>query len=87
MLIYLHEARTPRFGRRISEFQKNFVRGNTKLQAPMFFGANTEDRLAKTHLLADRPRSNSAILAKMPNTSRAFGVEVSTSTLSWSDTN
>src|SRR5713226_10190251 len=51
MLISMYEARTPRFERRIFQIQENFVRGNPKLQNPMFFVANTEERLAKDHPL------------------------------------
>jgi transposase len=69
MLICLHEARTPRFGRRISEFQENFVRGNTKSQNPMFFVANTEERLAKTHPLRAVKRRADEVLKQM---SRSF---------------
>jgi transposase len=65
MLICLHEARTPRFLRRISEFQENFVRGNTKLQNPMFFVANTEERLAKTHPLRAVKRRADEVLKQM----------------------
>jgi hypothetical protein len=36
-----HEGRAPHFLRRFSEKQENFVRGNPKLQNPMFFVANT----------------------------------------------
>ncbi len=46
----MHEACTPQFLRRFSERQENFARGNPKLQNPMFFVANTEERLPK-----DRP--------------------------------
>jgi hypothetical protein len=47
----LHEGYTPRFLRRFSEKQENFVRGNSKLQNPMFFVANTEERLPQNHPL------------------------------------
>src|SRR5437870_11908580 len=65
----MHEARTPRFGRRFFQIQENFVRGNSKLQNPMFFVANTEERLAKNHLLRAVKRRADDVLKQM---SRAF---------------
>src|SRR2546426_454335 len=65
----MHEARTPRFGRRFFEIQENFVRGNSKLQNPMFFVANTEERLAKNHPLRAVKRRADDVLKQM---SRAF---------------
>jgi transposase len=47
----MHGAQTPRFSRQFSRKQENFVRGNSKLQNPMFYVANTEERLAKNHPL------------------------------------
>jgi hypothetical protein len=47
MLWSTHEGRMPRFERRISEKQENFVRGNTELQNPMFFVANTKSDCRK----------------------------------------
>jgi hypothetical protein len=49
-----HEGQRPRFWWRISEKQENFVRGNSKLQDPMSFVANTEERLRKNHPLRDQ---------------------------------
>lgn len=69
MLISMHEARTPRFQRRFFEIQENFVRGNSKLQNPMFFVANTEERLAKNHPLRAVKRRADEVLKQM---SRAF---------------
>ena len=60
-----HEARTPRFLRRISRKQENFVRGNPKLQNPMFFVANTEERLAKDHPLRAIKRRADEVLKAM----------------------
>jgi transposase len=51
MLLNMHEGYGPRFGRRIFRKREDFVRGNTKLQNPMFFVANTEERLPKNHPL------------------------------------
>ncbi len=65
----MHEARTPRCERRISEIRENFVRGNTKLQKPMFFAANTEERLPKTHPLRAIKRRADDVLQQM---SRVF---------------
>src|SRR5438128_2027203 len=65
----MHEARTPRFGRRFFQIQENFVRGNSKLQNPMFFVANTEERLAKNHPLRAVKRRADDVLKQM---SRAF---------------
>lgn len=65
----MHEARTPRWGRRFYEIQENFVRGNSKLQNPMFFVANTEERLAKTHPLRTVKRRADEVLKQM---TRAF---------------
>src|SRR6266849_1599476 len=65
----MHEARTPRFGRRFFQIQENFVRGNSKLQNPMFFVANTEERLAKNHPLRAVKRRADDVLQQM---SRAF---------------
>jgi transposase len=69
VLICLHEARTPRFGRRISEFQEYFVHGNTQSQNPMFFVADTEERLAKAHPLRAVKRRADEVLKQM---SRSF---------------
>ena len=69
MLFNLHEACTPRFGRRISQKEENFVRGNPPLQNPMFFVANTEERLAKNHPLRAIKRRADEVLKQM---ARAF---------------
>ena len=64
-----HEGHGPRFLRRISRKQENFVRGNPKLQNPMFFVANTEERLAKDHPLRAIKRRADEVLKAMQ---RAF---------------
>lgn len=69
MHMSMHEAGTPRFPWRFCEIQENFVRGNSKLQNPMFFVANTEERLAKTHPLRAVKRRADEVLQQM---SRAF---------------
>jgi len=69
MLFSTHEAYTPRFLRRISRKQENFVRGNPQLQNPMFFVANTEERLAKNHPLRAIKRRADEVLKPME---RAF---------------
>jgi transposase len=72
----MHEGRTPRLGRRISENQENFVRGNTKLQNPMFFVANTEERLAKGHpLRAIKRRADEVLRAMSRDFSNAYSVQ------------
>jgi transposase len=65
----LHEGYTPRFLRRFSEKQENFVRGNPKLQNPMFFVANTEERLPQNHPLRAIKRRADEVLKEMQ---RAF---------------
>jgi len=65
----LHEGQKPRLGRPFSKKEENFVRGNSKLQNPMFFVANTEERLAKNHPLRAIKRRADAVLAQM---GRAF---------------
>src|SRR5713101_3383785 len=74
MLSSMHEARTPRFVRRIFQIQENFVRGNPKLQNPMFFVANTEERLPKDHPLRAIKRQADEVLKQM---SRAFAAAYS----------
>lgn len=69
MLVRMHEARTPRFRRQIFRKQENFVRGNSKLQNPMFFVANTEERLPKNHPLRAIKRRADEVLNQM---ARAF---------------
>jgi transposase len=69
MRVSTHEARTPRYWRRISGKQENFVRGNTKLQNPMFLVANTEERLPKNHPLRAIKRRADEVLKAMQ---RAF---------------
>ncbi len=65
----LHEGRKPRWGRPFSNKEENFVRGNPKLQNPMFFVANTEERLAKNHPLRAIKRRADEVLQQME---RAF---------------
>jgi transposase len=61
----MHEGHAPRFWRRISGNQENFVRGNPKLQNPMFFVANTEERLPKNHPLRAIKRRADEVLKEM----------------------
>jgi transposase len=61
----MHEGSTPRFSRRFSEKQENFVRGNPKLQNPLFYVANTEERLAKNHPLRAIKRRADEVLKQM----------------------
>ena len=61
----MHEAGTPRFERRFFQIQENFVRGNPELQNPMFFVANTEERLANTHPLRAVQRRADEVLKQM----------------------
>lgn len=68
MLLNMREAQTPRFLRRISRNQENFVRGNPKLQNPMFFVANTEERLAKNHPLRAIKRRADEVLKALQRT-------------------
>lgn len=51
--------------RRISEKQETFVRGNAQLQKPMFFVANTEERLTKNHPLRVIKRRADEVLKGM----------------------
>jgi transposase len=69
MHVSAHEGQTPRFLRRISQQEENFVRGNPPLQNPMFFVANTEERLAKNHPLRAIKRRADEVLKPME---RAF---------------
>lgn len=69
MLLSKHEGCPPPFLRRISRKQENFVRGNPKLQNPMFFVANTEERLPKNHPLRAIKRRADEVLKAMQ---RAF---------------
>jgi transposase len=69
MHIIKHEGRTPRVLRRISPSEENFARGNPQLQNPMFFVANTEERLAKDHPLRALKRRADEVLKAMQ---RAF---------------
>ncbi len=69
MLFDVREARTRRFLRRITEKWENFVRGKPKLQTPMFFVANTEERLAPDHPLRAIKRRGDEVLKAMQ---RAF---------------
>jgi len=61
----LHEGRKPRWGRPFSKKEEDFVRGNPKLQNPMFFVANTEERLAKNHPLRAIKRRADEVLQRM----------------------
>src|SRR5574337_264648 len=61
----LHEARMACLGRQIYPMKENFVRGNPKLQNPMFFVANTEERLAADHPLRTIKRRADAVLKQM----------------------
>ncbi len=65
MHIYLHEARTSRFCGEMFQIQEAFVRGNPKLQNPMFFIANTEERLPKDHPLRAIKRQADEVLRQM----------------------
>lgn len=65
----MHEAETPRRLWAKSLVEVNFVRGNANLQNPMFFVANTEERLGKNHPLRAIKRRADEVLAQM---SRAF---------------
>jgi len=69
MLFRVHEGHTPRIEWRISRRQENFVRGNPKLQSPLFFVANTEERLPKNHPLRAIKRRADEVLKEM---ARAF---------------
>ena len=69
MHVNLHEEQKPRFERRFSNNQEIFVRGNPELQNPMFFVANTEERLAKDHPLRAIKRRADEVLKQME---RAF---------------
>lgn len=61
----LHEGQKPRFGRPFSKKEENLVRGNPKLQNPMFFVANTEERLPKEHPLRAIKRRADEVLKQM----------------------
>ena len=65
MHFILHEGQEPRFGRPFSKKEENFVRGNPKLQNPMFFVANTEERLPKEHPLRAIKRRADEVLKQM----------------------
>ncbi len=65
MLFTMREVGTPRLLRRISQGEVNFVRGNPKLQNPMFFVANTEERLPKDHPLRAIKRRADEVLKGM----------------------
>jgi transposase len=65
----MHEGGRQHVGQRIFGTQENFVRGNAELQNPMFFVANTEERLAKTHPLRAVKRRADEVLEQM---SRSF---------------
>jgi transposase len=65
----MHEGQKPLDGRRFSQKKENFVRGNPKLQNPMFFLANTEERLPQEHPLRAVKRRADEVLKQM---ARAF---------------
>ena len=69
MHLSMHEAQTPRFWWAIFPREANFVRGNANLQNPMFFVANTEERLDKDHPLRAIKRRADEVLRQM---GRAF---------------
>ena len=69
MPISMHEAQTPSRGWAKSLVEENFVRGNANLQNPMFFVANTEERLDKGHPLRAIKRRADEVLQQM---GRAF---------------
>jgi transposase len=72
----MHEAPVPRLKRPICEIQENFVRGDPKLQNPMFFVANTEERLAKGHpLRAIKRRADEVLRAMSRDFSNAYSVQ------------
>lgn len=58
----------------MSQKEENIVRGNPKLQNPMFFVANTEERLAKNHPLRAIKRRADEVLLQME---RAFAAAYS----------
>lgn len=61
----MHEAQTPSGSWAKSLVEENFVRGNANLQNPMFFVANTEERLPKTHPLRAIKRRADDVLKQM----------------------
>jgi transposase len=69
MHLSMHEGQKPRVWRRISGNQEDFVRGNPQLQNPMFFVANTEERLPQNHPLRAIKRRADEVLKEMK---RAF---------------
>jgi transposase len=72
----MHEGRTPRWEQRICENQEDFVRGNPKLQNPMFFVANTEERLAKEHpLRAIKQRADEVLRAMSGDFGNAYSTQ------------
>jgi len=66
---YSHEGETLRVSGEIFQEEENFVRGNPKLQNPMFFVANTEERLPKDHPLRAIKQRADEVLRQM---ARAF---------------
>ncbi len=80
MRFSMHEAQKPRFGPRFYEIEENFVCGNTQLQNPMFFVANTEECLPKTHRLHAIKRHADEVLKQM---SRVFAAASSEQGRPW----
>ena len=66
---YSHEGEAPQYCGEIFQKKEPFVRGNPKLQNPMFFVANTEERLAADHPLRAIKRQADEVLREMK---RAF---------------
>lgn len=61
----MHEAQLPSGKWAKSLVKENFVRGNANLQNPMFFVANTEERLPKTHPLRAIKQRADGVLRQM----------------------
>ena len=65
MHIHPHDGETLRLSGEIFQKEEPFVRGNPKLQNPMFFVANTEERLPKDHPLRAIKRQADEVLNEM----------------------
>ena len=65
MHLYSHEGEKPRLSGGIFQKEEPCVRGNPKLQNPMFFVANTEERLPKDHPLRAIKRQADEVLNEM----------------------
>jgi transposase len=63
--IVLHEVESAGCGAEIFQIEETFVRGNPDLQNPMFFVANTEQRLAADHPLRAIKRQADEVLKAM----------------------